>query len=175
MTMKKSPFSRQNMPDTMGRIGNDLMVKKHNTDSAPHTIHVIGDESQDSKDFGGISNITIDHSRLHAAGQNINRKTRSPTKDFDFGVTAPNQLVPNRRSRTVDFGKDRESSIELSGGLNSQTNVISERSIENLPTEQLEKRVAELESQVKVYEVRNQNLEQRASINHQNYLNVFVI
>jgi len=31
--------------------------------------------------------------------------------------------------------------------------------------------VAELESQVKVYEVRNKNLEQRASINHQNYVN----
>lgn len=172
MTLKKSPFSRQNMPDTMGRIGNELYVKKHNTDSAPHTIHVIGDEpSQDSKDFGGLSNITIDNSRLHA-GQNIARKTRSPNKDFDFGVSAPNQIVPNRRSRTVDFGKDSESSIELSGGLNSQTNVISERSIENIPTDQLEKRVEELESQVKIYEVRNKNLEQRASVNHQNYLNV---
>jgi len=169
MTLKKSPFSRQNLPDTMGRIGQDLYAKKHNTDTGPHSMQTLDHNvSADSRGFDGISNITVDNSRLQP-GQNAFRKSRSPIKDFDWNI--PGQTVPNRRSRTVDFGKDSESSIELSGGMNSQTNVISEKSYEGIPTDQLEKRVAELESQVKVYEVRNKNLEQRASINHQNYVN----
>ncbi len=129
MTLKKSPFSRQNMPDTMGRIGQDLYAKKNNTDTGPHSMQTLDHHnvSADSRGFDGISNITIDNSRLQP-GQNAFRKSRSPIKDFDWNV--PGQTVPNRRSRTVDFGKDSESSIELSGGMNSQTNVISEKSKE---------------------------------------------
>jgi len=166
----KVPFSRQNAPDLFVRGPQDLQARKSRTSTGHQKLNV----SDPAPNFDGISsvqNITFDSMRLQP-GQVPNRRSKSPGIRFEANVSAHEQVVKNRRSKTVDLGKNEDSSLVLGSAVDSQTYVISEKSYDIGINENLEKKVKELENQVQVYQIQNKTLEERASVSHQNYLDV---
>ena len=66
--------------------------------------------------------------KTYFLGQVPNRRSKSPGIRFEANVSAHEQVVKNRRSKTVDLGKNEDSSLVLGSAVDSQTYVISEKS-----------------------------------------------